>query len=333
MNVEKKSEPSDDYVDSMLEKAQGVFDYPIMNSYATVNDLLLFQPILAHPITYMSTLVRIGYEPLPPKLTTSLFGKTQLQLPGFFTYIRYIAKTDGFFGIYRGLSYSISFTLINRFVSVNVDRYQKAHYFKELDHEDAKYLNMKNLSLSITCDVITKCVSLTVAYPLHLMMVRSMAQFIGRENYYNHIWGSTIDIFVTGGFSGFYSGYAPFVFGECLYICLESSLVYFLMKRFEKTEHSMKMSFIKTFVSFIVRSITYPFVLVSTVMGCNGPSARSLAASAYTAPAYRHWVDCMRSLWNSGDIKRGSSFMWRTQSINSTYMFSIRPLPHSRKEL
>lgn len=318
--------------DSILYKVADYYEKPIWNSYATPEDLITLQPLVIHPITYMTTLVRIGYEPLPPTLTKSIFGRTQLTLPGFFTYMRYIGHADGFFGIFRGLKFHFSYVLVSRFVSVNMDRHQKQNYFQEIIDPDAKHLSLRHLSLSITCDLLTKWASLTVAYPLHLMMVRSMSQFIGRETYYDSLLGAITDIYQTGGIAGFYAGYFPFLCGESLAIILESVLLYFLLNKFREYDHSLKNSFIKTTVNFVVRTITYPFVIVSTVMSCNGHNSRSLAASAYTAPEYRNWTECMKTLWQQGEIKRGSSIMWRNQPISSTYRLMPRPIQYSRTE-
>ncbi|KMQ96906.1 mitochondrial carrier 2-like protein [Lasius niger] len=68
---------------------------------------------ITHPIEYAKVLIQIGYEPIPPKPTVTLFGKPALKLPNAFTYIRHIKSIDGLTGCYRGLlpkvcSYTVS---------------------------------------------------------------------------------------------------------------------------------------------------------------------------------------------------------------------------------
>ena len=38
------------------------------------------------PVEYAKTLIQLGYEPIPPKPTTTFFGKPALGLPSVFQY-------------------------------------------------------------------------------------------------------------------------------------------------------------------------------------------------------------------------------------------------------
>ncbi len=291
------------------------------------SDLLNRTELLLHPIEYMTTLVQIGYEPLPPKLSKSIFGRTQLQLPGFFTYMNYIVKTDGFFGIYRGLRFNIAYSVAYRFVYNNADSLSKqTKLFGSIKTTDEKFKDLKSLSLSLVNETLSRVAALAVAYPFHVMMVRSMSQFVGRETHYDSITSAILDIYYTGGLSGFYSGFVPFVLGNCILLYLESGLIYLLRNHVDKSLELSKNTFVLSSISIVTRSLIYPFRIVSTVMSCNGSSARSVAASAYTAPGYENWQECMRSLWARGEIKRGSSLFWRYQPITSSLMFPVQPL-------
>ncbi|OTF78911.1 mitochondrial carrier-like protein 2-like protein [Euroglyphus maynei] len=328
-SIESQNDIDDEIEEeSVFETIERLLNTPVLNSYAVVADILPRPSLIAHPVMYMGTLVRIGYEPMPPKLTKSIFGRTQLQLPGFFTYMKYITQIDGFWGCYRGLKYNIIYSIIYQFTSINVDRYQKANYYSELRTEDAKYIDTNHLARSIVCDSMTRIAALSVAYPFHLIMIRSMAQFIGRETYYDSLSGAISDIYETGGLIGFYAGFAPYVIGECVYIFLESSLMYALREKFEQLGIAKSnSSFItNTFVNVIARTLIYPFKVVSTVMACNGDNCRSLAASAYTAPEHPNWIECWQTLWTRGEIKRGSSIWWRYQPITSSLMFPMQPI-------
>lgn len=311
------------YVDSFLE----VTKKPVFDSYFLVGDLLNRTEVFRHPFDYMTTLVQIGYEPLPPTLTTSIFGRPQYRLPGFYTYLKFIANTDGFLGLWRGLGYNMTHAITSTFVYCNVSQWQKENVeiFKPLKQShDAKYKNSKNLVLSLSLETISKFASFVVAYPFHVMMVRSMAQFIGRETHYDSVFSAIADIYQTGGLAGFYAGIGPCFFGECLLLLIESGLIY-LLKSSNQVD-KMFYPFIVSSISIVARSLIYPFRIVSTVMACNGPSARSLAASAYTAPEYVNWIQCWSTLYHRGDLKRGSSLFWRYQPLSSTYAFSLRPL-------
>lgn len=320
--------------DEENESNNSILNYPIFNSYCTVSDLLGRSEFISHPSTYMSTLVRIGYEPMPPKLTRSIFGRTRLQLPGFFTYMKFIAQTDGFWGIYRGLKYNVLFSVVYQFSAVNARCYLIENYYPMLKFKEAKYANKDNLATSIVCESLTRITALTVAYPFHLMMVRCISQFIGRETHYDTLASAINDIYETGGFAGFYSGFMPFVVGECCFVLIESTLFYFIHDKLHKAGYdNVNESFLESAVKIIARAITYPFKVVSTVMSCNGKNSRSLAASAYTAPEYQNWIECWQTLWTRGEIKRGSSLFWRNLPITSSIMLQPMITPTHLKRI
>jgi carrier protein len=144
------------------------------------------------------------------------------------------------------------------------------------------------------------------------MTVRICAQFIGREQHYDSVRSAVVDIYQTGGFSGFYAGFVPRFLGDCLVLWLGSSII-FVVNSWIDGESAVK-SYVSASINFIVASLMYPFQLVSTVMACNGSSARSLAASAYTGPEFSNWIDCWKNLSELGQLKRGSSLLWRYQT-------------------
>lgn len=333
--------PSDANGDTEMEKRLKMvgeyLDRPLINSKWTnafkVKDLFYRMEMVSHPFEYMTTLLQIGYEPIPPTISKSIFGRTRLQLPGFFSYMNYVIKSDGFFGIYRGLRYNVTYSIAFKFVHNNMDSLAKrTRAFRVLNEKDAKYKDWKTFTLSLTCDTITRFVTLTVAYPAHVMMVRSMAQFIGRETHYDSFFGAILDIYYTGGFSGFYAGFWPFFLGQCILLYIESSIVYLLRNQVDKSLELYNNQFLLSSISIITRSLVYPFRIVSTIMSCNGSSARSLTASAYTSPQFDSWTECWATLWRRGEIKRGSSLFWRYQPITSSLMFPMQPLPQIRRQ-
>ncbi|KAG2462141.1 PRS6A protein, partial [Polypterus senegalus] len=46
---------------------------------------------------------QVGHEPLPPSIGRNLFGRQVYQLPGLFSYAKYIVKIDGKRGLFKGL--------------------------------------------------------------------------------------------------------------------------------------------------------------------------------------------------------------------------------------
>lgn len=281
--------------------------------------------LAAHPFDLAKILIQLGYEPLPPYPTKTLFGRHRLALPGVFSYLGHIRRTDGYFGLYRGISYKLSTTLINGFVYVNVNEYLKQVYpdvtptttspATELTDkqnmfgiDEQKY---KKLLKYLGRETVSRLAALVVSYPFHVMTVRVCAQFVGRETQYDSLFGAVVDIYRTGGIFAFFSGFVPRLSHEILALWISSNVI-FVLNSWVDGASPLK-SYVSASVNFIVSSLLYPFQLVSTVMCCNGYNARSLAASAYTGPEYSNWIDCWAQLSRLGELKRGSSLLWRYQ--------------------
>ncbi|XP_054166453.1 mitochondrial carrier homolog 2-like [Oppia nitens] len=288
--------------------------------------------VVGHPFDFVKTLIQLGYEPLPPYPTTTIFGRHRLALPGVFRYIGHIRRTDGLCGIYRGIGYKLTSVLVNGFIYVNLSEYLKHLYPEEESlNEDKKDEDKQStpdlqkyvkLCQYLSRETASRFVALLASYPFQVMTVRVCAQFVGRETHYDTLFGAIKDIYRTGGVSGFYAGFMPRFLGDVLVLWIGSNII-FVANSWIDGDSTTK-NYVSASVNFIVSSLLYPFQLVSTVMSCNGQSARSLAASAYTGHPYANWVDCWRHLSQLGEIKRGSSLLWRYQSTVLT-----APLIHS----
>ena len=289
-------------------------------------DLINRPELLFHPIEVMTTLVQLGYEPLPPKFNKNIFGRTQLQFPGFFTYTKFIISRDGIFGIYRGLKYNLAYNVTYRFVYKNVNHLQKqTSVFAPLSSKEEMYANPKNLALTLASGIISNFTALAVAYPIHVMMIRSISQFIGQETHYDSVAGAILDIYITGGLSGFYAGFTAYFLSQYAFFCIETLGQYILRNYTDKSLELWENNYLLSAINIVSRPLIYPFRMVSTVMACNGSSAVSLVASAYTGPEYDNWVQCWRALYRHGEIKRGSSLFWRYKPVNSSLMYPLQP--------
>lgn len=301
--------------------------------------------IASHPFDLVKILIQLGYEPLLPVASKSIFGKPRLKLPNVFTYMGYIRGEEGFVGLFRGCSYKIAATLINGYVYVGVNNWQKSAYPIETDEstneENKEEGNEENsvvpvgltkkkiqrLIERLARDTCCRFLALSVSYPFHVMTIRVCAQFVGKETDYNTMTGAITDIYQTGGILGFYSGFMPKFLGDCLVLWLSSSIVFVINSQMESHNAPIK-GYVTASVNFIVTSLLYPFQLVSTIMACNGPSARTLAASHLTGRDYKDWLECWSHLDKIGEIKRGSSLFWRYKPMPRFY----RPGKHYNNE-
>ncbi|RWS02194.1 mitochondrial carrier 2-like protein [Dinothrombium tinctorium] len=268
---------------------------------------------IAHPFDYVKVLIQLGYEPFQPYPTTTIFMRRRMALPGVFSFLRLIRERDGFWGMFRGVSYKICFTLTNGFVHANISDFlmqienrNKAKPEKRKNSSGFEAENIQKFVDTLVRETTCKFISISISYPFQVLAIRCCAQFVGRETVYNSLHSAVYDIYSNEGVLGFYSGFVPRFLGECLVLWTTHSFV-FLIEGFVKSDSSLS-TYIATTTNFIVQSIMYPFHVVATVMSVN--NASSLAASRLE-PQFLSWVDCWNHLSKMGQLKRGSSIFWR----------------------
>ncbi|TKS76985.1 Mitochondrial carrier -like protein 1 [Collichthys lucidus] len=225
-----------------------------------------------HPLLYVKLLIQVGHEPLPPSVGTTMFGRRVLYLPGFFSYAQYIVKVDGKRGLFRGLSPRIVSSAVSTVVRCKV---------KQTSHE-----------------MIIQCLSRVATHPFHVMSVRCMAQFVGRE--------------VT------YSGLIPHVVGEVLFLWCCNLLAHFI-NTYAVDESFSQASAVRSYTKFVmgiaVSVLTYPFMLVADLMAVN--NCGLAAGLPPHSPVFKSWLHCWNHLSHKGHLFRGSSFFFRRVPVTS----------------
>lgn len=151
---------------------------------------------------------------------------------------------------------------------------------------------------------------LIASYPFHVLLVRNFASFVGKEIVYDYPLSALKDIIKNEGIAGLYAGFVPKLIGDLSCLVITKSIIILLIKPYLNVpEYS---SVLTTIVNFMVPAILYPFNLVSTVMSING--CKSLEA-ANLEPEFLSWTECWSHLSSMGNIKRGSSIIWRVQTL------------------
>ncbi|XP_064487907.1 mitochondrial carrier homolog 2-like [Ornithodoros turicata] len=265
---------------------------------------------IAYPLEYVKVLIQLGHEPLPPRPTRRFFGKPALALPGAWEYIRYIKKVDGFTGLYRGLSARLCANFVSGAVYSEVNRKLPAVTDFE-DEEDDDDITEEQRIINFakrTCKEMTaKCIALTCSQPFHVITIRYMAQFVGRETTYDGILSSIAQIYKDEGILGLFSGLIPRLVGEILTIWFASSVA-FVINAYIIQDRTLQ-GYVSATTMFLSSSVTYPFTLVGNVMAVSHSGLE--VAAAPNMPAYVNWIDCWSHLSSVGQLKRGSSILWR----------------------
>lgn len=279
-----------------------------------------------HPFEYAKVLIQIGFEPIAAVPGRTLFGRSCYVLPNIFQYTGYIKRIDGFSGLFSGLSPKLVGMIISSCVSENVaDKLGFAAIEKPKKDEDlTEEQHFKLMHRQLSRDLVLHTTGLVVSHPLHVVSVRMMAQFVGKEMKYKSILGSLLTIWREEGILGFFDGLIPRLIADLMCLTLATTTTYFVNKHIiAEKEHQL---YFGSFNTFIWAGILYPFHLVST---CTIVSGSGLAAGRPPMmPLYDSWRHCYQSLSHSRELKRGSSvfFRYAKNAQKPSYQTSI-PYP------
>lgn len=265
-----------------------------------------------HPIGYAKILIQLGHEPLDPILTKTWFGfgREKFCYPNLLKYVGHIYRTDGFFGLYRGLGAritgGIAGSYVDKFVlkALNVEPVKA----KEPSEESDELVEwFKNFIKQSSKESLAKCCGILASQPFHVIMIRQMAQFIGGETEYNSVFSSIGEIYNNDGILGFFAGLIPRVLGETILIFVSNFVAQLFNKYF--VEDKELQTYCVAGFGLLIGQFTYPFQLVSNVMTVNNSG---LVVSRYPyMDTYSSWWACWGSLKSKDQLSRGSSIFFR----------------------
>uniref|UniRef100_A0A673XYE4 Mitochondrial carrier homolog 2 n=1 Tax=Salmo trutta TaxID=8032 RepID=A0A673XYE4_SALTR len=262
--------------------------------------------VLSHPLMYIKVLVQVGHEPLPPSLGRNLFGRQVYQLPGLFAYAKHIIKIDGKVGLFNGLAPRLCAGTIGTLVHSSV-----------LQVGLTSWLNVASYT---TKEMIARSCATIVTHPFHVITLRCMVQFIGRETKYSGVFDSIVTVYKNEGVLGFFAGLIPRLLGDILSLWICNMLAH-LVNTYAIDDSVSHTGEIKNCAQagtgFFASMLTYPFVLVSNLMAVNDCGLAG-GLPPY-ASIYPTWVDCWRHLSLEGNMSRGNSLFFRKLPVGKTY--------------
>ncbi|XP_035500557.1 mitochondrial carrier homolog 1-like isoform X1 [Scophthalmus maximus] len=266
-----------------------------------------------HPLLYVKLLIQLGHEPLPPTVGTTMFRRRVLYLPGFFSYVHHIVEVDGKRGLLRGLSPCLVSSAISTVVRSKVKQ-QVEHLFKRDDLQTS----LRKVVKETSHEMIIQCLSRVATHPLHVMSVRCMAQFVGREVKYSGMIRCITSIFKEEGVAGFYVGLMPHMLGELLFLW-GCNLLSHLINTYAVDESFSQASAVRSYTKFVmgvaVSVLTYPFMLVADLMAVN--NCGLAAGLPPRSPVFKSWLRCWNHLSLKGHLFRGSSLFFRRVPVTS----------------
>uniref|UniRef100_A0A8C2WC22 Mitochondrial carrier homolog 2 n=1 Tax=Cyclopterus lumpus TaxID=8103 RepID=A0A8C2WC22_CYCLU len=276
--------------------------------------------VLSHPLMYIKVLIQVGHEPLAPSLGRNLFGRQVSQLPGLFAYAKHIIKIDGKAGLFKGLGPRLCAGSIGTIVHSNVVQKCQEHCTPQVCAFFFFFFFCLFSLPQTTKEMIARSCATIVTHPFHVITLRCMVQFIGRETKYSGVFDSIVTVYREEGVLGFFAGLIPRLLGDVLslWIC---NLLAHLINTYAIDDSMSHTGEIKNcsqaVTGFFASMLTYPFVLVSNLMAVNNCGlAGGLPPYASVCPT---WVDCWRHLSREGNMSRGNSLFFRKLPAGKMY--------------
>ncbi|NXL53771.1 MTCH2 protein, partial [Podilymbus podiceps] len=314
--------------------------------------------VLSQPLMYVKVLVQVGYEPLPPTLGRNVFGRQVYQLPGLFAYAKHIVKVDGRAGLFKGLTPRLCSSAIGTVVHSKVLQVPGAAFWGGCSLPDASFpvqpgaskkepvSSLEQVLKETSREMVARSAATLITHPFHVITLRCMVQFIGRETKYSGTLSAFATIYREEGVLGFFAGLIPRLLGDILSLWLCNMLAYLintyalenggdraplwggsaapwgskvpLFLPQVSTMAEMK-SYSQAVTGFFASMLTYPFVLVSNLMAVNNCG---LAGGLLPyAPTYSSWLDCWSQLHREGNMSRGNSLFFRKVPTGKRYVW------------
>ncbi|NXE56800.1 MTCH2 protein, partial [Casuarius casuarius] len=311
--------------------------------------------VLSQPLMYVKVLVQVGYEPLPPTLGRNIFGRQVYQLPGLFAYAKHIVKVDGRAGLFKGLTPRLCSGAIGTIVHSKVLQWciwgvvpclMPSCSLQPGASKKEPVSSLEQVLKETSREMVARSAATLITHPFHVITLRCMVQFIGRETKYSGTISAFTTIYREEGILGFFAGLVPRLLGDILSLWLCNMLAYLintyalengvraLRSRSDiapergpwgtflhsqvSTMTEMK-SYSQAVTGFFASMLTYPFVLVSNLMAINNCG---LAGGLLPyAPTYSSWLDCWSQLHKEGNMSRGNSLFFRKVPTGKRYVW------------
>ncbi|EMP27693.1 Mitochondrial carrier like protein 2 [Chelonia mydas] len=241
---------------------------------------------------------------------------------------KHIMKIDGRAGLFKGLTPRLCSGAIGTIVHGQVlQRYQEA------DQEEEPGASLKEPVSSweqvikeTSREMVARSAATLVTHPFHVITLRCMVQFIGRETKYSGIFSPFVTIYREEGILGFFAGiFSPFVT-----IYREEGILGFFAGLFPRLLGDVLSLWLCNMLAYLINTyalengffasmLTYPFVLVSNLMAINNCGLAG-GLPPY-APNYSSWLDCWSQLLKEGNMSRGNSLFFRKVPAGKLYVW------------
>ncbi|EDV47495.1 mitochondrial carrier homolog 2 [Drosophila erecta] len=262
---------------------------------------------LLYPYEMAKVLIQLGHEPLQasPFQLRLIQQRPRLFLPSVHRYVQHIQQIDGYSGMYRGLPARLAASIVDYLLG---DLLLAALHFAPYKRGPGEGLSLKEFWWNLTRDSLRLAIAVVITQPFYVVMVRQIAQFVGRERVYVGLFGSLMTLAKQQGCAGLLAGVVPRLLGEWSVLVVTSALSH-LCRRLLPISHTQQ-QYNAVVIQMMASLVAYPLEVTSACMA--GAGAPLAACEPPSMPLYHHWVDCLSDLYARGGQNRGAILFWRT---------------------
>lgn len=117
-------------------------------------------------------------------------------------------------------------------------------------------------------DLVIHSAGIVITQPFHVISLRMMAEFVGKETKYSSILSSIGEIYREEGILGFFAGFIPRLLCDISCLVLSSTTIY-IINKYVVTEKEHR-QYTTGITQFVFQSLMYPLQVVSTCMAISG---------------------------------------------------------------
>ncbi|XP_023383307.1 mitochondrial carrier homolog 1 isoform X3 [Pteropus medius] len=250
---------------------------------------------------------------------------------------KYIVQVDGKIGLFRGLSPRLMSNALSTVTRGSMKKVFPPDEIEQVSNKDDMKTSLRKVVKETSYEMMMQCVSRMLAHPLHVISMRCMVQFVGREAKYSGVLSSIGKIFKEEGLLGFFVGLIPHLLGDVVFLWGCNLLAHFINAYLVDdsvsdtpgglgndqnpgSQFSQALA-IRSYTKFVmgiaVSMLTYPFLLVGDLMAVNNCGLQ--AGLPPYSPVFKSWIHCWKYLSVQGQLFRGSSLLFRRVSSGSCF--------------
>ncbi|XP_044317126.1 mitochondrial carrier homolog 2 [Drosophila rhopaloa] len=262
---------------------------------------------LLYPYEFAKVLIQLGHEPLQARpFHLALFHRRpRLFLPGVHRYVQHIQQVDGYLGAYRGLTARLAACTVDFLLG---DVLLAVLHFGPYKRGAKEELSLKEFWWNLTRDSIRLATAVALSQPFYVVMVRQIAQFVGRERVYEGVLASLMVLLKSEGYAGLFAGIVPRLLGEWAVLAVTSCVSHLCQRLLPMSRNQQQYNAV--IIQMLASLLMYPLEVTSACMAVTG--APLAACEPPSMPLYNHWADCLTDLYARGGHNRGAILFWRT---------------------